>query len=307
MRTFQESFLWAAAQGGNVEDCDALIAIGADVNWRNADGDTPLLAACRRGHSSTVALLLARGADCDIRGHDSYAPIHICTRRGDNESLIALLEANCNIAATNNEGQTALDIAKLKGFTDIYSALMGNRARLLPRPAVDLLLIAPTTAGTGTIILPTVRRSVELPAVSLQRSNSSTTRTATGNETANLIPLVPLASASSTAASGATSNIGTVGAASVIRPKINDSSSAVTLHSSHSTGRGSNTTCTSAVTAAPRADDRKSASYTIANQQAYSNDDPALASLRNTLERETAKRKALESKVCCTREACAIL
>lgn len=238
-----------------------------------------------------MALLLARGADCDIRGNDSYAPVHICTRRGDNESLFALLEANCNTASTNSEGQTALDIAKLKGYTDIYSALMGNRARLLPRAAIDPLLVVPTapaTAVTGTT-LPSVRRSAELPVVSLQRPSSSGTRTATGNETASLMPLVPLPSSSSTAAA---SNAGTLGATAVARPKYNNSNPA--------TGRDSSVPSASAVTAVSRSDDTKGASsYTIANQQAYSNDDPALASLRNALERETAKRKGLESKVRC--------
>lgn len=47
----KESFLWAAAQGGNTEDCESLLEIGADVNWKHTDGDTPLLAACRRGHT----------------------------------------------------------------------------------------------------------------------------------------------------------------------------------------------------------------------------------------------------------------
>jgi ankyrin repeat protein len=50
----KESFLWAAAQGGNTEDCESLLEIGADVNWKHTDGDTPLLAACRRGHTGNV-------------------------------------------------------------------------------------------------------------------------------------------------------------------------------------------------------------------------------------------------------------
>ncbi|CAN0415143.1 unnamed protein product, partial [Ascophyllum nodosum] len=51
LNRFKESFLWAAAKGGRVEECESLVKIGADVNWQSPQGDTPLLAACRNGHS----------------------------------------------------------------------------------------------------------------------------------------------------------------------------------------------------------------------------------------------------------------
>ena len=57
-----------------VLDCDSLLAIGANVDWKNTEGqgrgDTPLLAACRRGHDNTVDTLLVAGADVNIPGAD---------------------------------------------------------------------------------------------------------------------------------------------------------------------------------------------------------------------------------------------
>ena len=104
------------------------------MNFRNADGDTPLLAACRRGHSDTVALLLAHGADSNLTGVDSLAPVHICAKRGDSQTLDALLEANTNPSLKTRDGQTALDIAKAKGHEMIYSRLMRQRSTLpVPR------------------------------------------------------------------------------------------------------------------------------------------------------------------------------
>ncbi|KAJ1403711.1 ankyrin repeat-containing domain protein, partial [Ochromonadaceae sp. CCMP2298] len=111
--------LWAAAQGGNTQDCESLIEIGADVNWRNHDGDTPLLAACRRGHTETIALLLAHGADSNTTGADWLAPLHICTKRGDAASVDALLNASTSTTLRTKEGQTALDIARAKGYESI--------------------------------------------------------------------------------------------------------------------------------------------------------------------------------------------
>ena len=52
-------------------DCDSLLEIGAQVNWKNAEGDTPLHAACRRGHDKTISTLLIHGADVNITGSDS--------------------------------------------------------------------------------------------------------------------------------------------------------------------------------------------------------------------------------------------
>jgi|AntAceMinimDraft_12_1070368.scaffolds.fasta_scaffold116060_2 ankyrin repeat protein len=54
----KESFLYATAQGGNAQDCESLLSIGADVNWKGQDGATPLLAACKRGHKEAAAVLL---------------------------------------------------------------------------------------------------------------------------------------------------------------------------------------------------------------------------------------------------------
>lgn len=155
----KESFLWAAAQGGNTQDCESLVEIGADINWRNADGDTPLLAACRRGHTDTVAFLVAHGADCNATGADSLTPLHICSKRGDSSTLDVLMDGHISTAAKTKDGMTALDIAKAKGYENIYGILMRQR-RGLPRgnPMASSIstvssrsqaAAASTTAATG--------------------------------------------------------------------------------------------------------------------------------------------------------------
>jgi hypothetical protein len=119
----KESFLWAAAQGGNSQDCDALIEIGADINWRGPGGDTALIAACRRGHIDTAEILIAHGADVNLSAEDSLAPLHIVCRRGDMNMLNLLLGTNVNKSAKTSQDQTPLDIAKSKGFEDLCARL----------------------------------------------------------------------------------------------------------------------------------------------------------------------------------------
>jgi ankyrin repeat protein len=120
---FKESFLWAAAQGGNTEDCESLLGIGADINWKHQDGDTALLAACRRGHTHTVESLVAHGADINLTGADSLSPLHICCLRGDFPTLNILLNANPNLSLKTKDGKTAMQLAEAKGHENICSRL----------------------------------------------------------------------------------------------------------------------------------------------------------------------------------------
>eukprot|EP01038_Epipyxis_sp_PR26KG_P010099 gene10099-13575_t len=149
LNRLKESFLWAAAQGGNTQDCESLLEIGADINWKNADGDTPLLAACRRGHKETVSLLLAHGADGNAVGSDSLAPIHICAKRGDADGLVVLLsDPKISTIIKTKDNQTALDIARSKGNEKIYSLLMRPN-NMLNSSSVEII---PTGSNKNNII-----------------------------------------------------------------------------------------------------------------------------------------------------------
>ena len=97
---------------------------GADVNWRNQDGDTPLIAACRRGHVETATVLIVNGADVNATGQDSYTPLHISCNRGDFDMVNILLDAHASISAKADDGDTPVDIAIAKGYDDIHHRLM---------------------------------------------------------------------------------------------------------------------------------------------------------------------------------------
>jgi ankyrin repeat protein len=126
LNRFKESFLWAAAQGGNTEDCESLLEIGAEVDWRNVDGDTALLAACRRGHADTIVLLLVYGASPNVKGKDLLTPLHICARSGDIKTLNVLLDVGADTSILTADSQSALDIARHKGHDNIVRRLSGG-------------------------------------------------------------------------------------------------------------------------------------------------------------------------------------
>lgn len=126
LNRFKESFLWAAAQGGNTEDCESLLEIGAEVDWKNTDGDTALLAACRRGHADTVVLLLVYGASPNARGKDGLTPLHICARNADIKTLNVLLDAGADALLQTPDSHTALALAQQKGYENVVRRLTGD-------------------------------------------------------------------------------------------------------------------------------------------------------------------------------------
>ncbi|KAF5828102.1 hypothetical protein DUNSADRAFT_18196 [Dunaliella salina] len=57
--------LYDACRGGNLDGAAQLIKAGANVNWANEGGWTPLCTASGKGHKEVVRLLLDKGAAVD--------------------------------------------------------------------------------------------------------------------------------------------------------------------------------------------------------------------------------------------------
>lgn len=75
---------------GSIAWTSRLIAMGADVNVRNAAGQTPLMFATEKGYADMVQVLIQSGADPRL---------------------------------VNNQGESALTIALMKGYTRIAESL----------------------------------------------------------------------------------------------------------------------------------------------------------------------------------------
>lgn len=127
----KESFLFAAAQGGRIEEVQSLLELGAETDptsiVNNNDRDeTPLLAAVRNGHSDVAALLLAHGADAFRRDNNNDNVLHLAASSGD-ETFISLLTPICGelVCQTNKDGFTPIDIAVAKGHSSFGEFLSG--------------------------------------------------------------------------------------------------------------------------------------------------------------------------------------
>jgi len=72
--------LIAAAQAGDAEQVQTLIAAGVKINATGKDGLTPLLAAVTKDHSDIVKILADHGAQVDTRDGRNATPLFLAAR-----------------------------------------------------------------------------------------------------------------------------------------------------------------------------------------------------------------------------------
>ncbi|XP_032159777.1 ankyrin repeat and SOCS box protein 10 isoform X2 [Mustela erminea] len=132
----EETPLHVAARLGHVELADLLLRRGACPNARNAEGWTPLLAACdvrcaspANAEATTARclqlcrLLLSAGAEADAADQDKQRPLHLACRRG--HAAVVELLLSCGVSAN------AMDYG---GHTALHCALQGPAAALAQSP-----------------------------------------------------------------------------------------------------------------------------------------------------------------------------
>ncbi|XP_030751415.1 uncharacterized protein LOC115878949, partial [Sitophilus oryzae] len=142
----------------NGDVIDILVHSGADVNFQDADGFTPLFTAASYGNLSTVNALLNHGADPNktttycgtplqqrsFKRHNEVVKkllkagsgvdaifegkniIHIAAEQADKDILLALLENNADALSKDKEGNTALHYAILNDCTDVIDVLIAQ-------------------------------------------------------------------------------------------------------------------------------------------------------------------------------------
>ena len=84
-----------AARDGFTEIARLLIDRGADVNWIDGEGVTPLILASFKGHLELTQLLLDHGADVTVSDQWNRTALDYALRRGETDPIAQLLrEAN---------------------------------------------------------------------------------------------------------------------------------------------------------------------------------------------------------------------
>jgi hypothetical protein len=120
-----------AAENGDSETLQALIAAGANMNTLDQYDNTPLHLAAKNWRS-TAALqtLITAGANVHAVNQGRNTPLHIAIGYGRTAALQALINACADVNAVNQHGSTPLHWAARNGHTEIAQALIDAGANM---------------------------------------------------------------------------------------------------------------------------------------------------------------------------------
>jgi ankyrin repeat protein len=123
-----ETVLHAAADGGNKEIAELLLANKADVNAKDRGGETPLHAAAHAGSKDVAEVLLANKADVNAKNDDGRTPLHAAAIDGRKDVAEVLLANKADVNSKDKQGETPLHEAAQEGRNDVAELLLANKA-----------------------------------------------------------------------------------------------------------------------------------------------------------------------------------
>ncbi|KAH9159281.1 hypothetical protein LEN26_002426 [Aphanomyces euteiches] len=121
-----------AARRGDLRRVRSLLASGANADYQNKLGKTPLIEAAWKGNFDVVKDLLAHGAAVDQADWNGYTPLHWASSNGNLDVVNELLAHGATVDPINKNDETPLHQAASKGEVDIVERLLdGDANRLL--------------------------------------------------------------------------------------------------------------------------------------------------------------------------------
>lgn len=100
------------AAGGQKDKVRQLLDAGMDVDKRDENGRTALIAAARRGHAQIVGMLLEEGCNVNATDTSGRTALIYAAREGFPPVVKLLLRGGADASIADRRGQTALDYAK---------------------------------------------------------------------------------------------------------------------------------------------------------------------------------------------------
>ncbi|XP_061614497.1 E3 ubiquitin-protein ligase HACE1 isoform X9 [Phyllopteryx taeniolatus] len=132
----KRSLLHIAANCGSVECLVLLLKRGANPNYQDISGCTPLHLAARNGQKKCMGKLLEYNADVNICNNEGLTAIHWLAVNGRTELLHDLVQHVSNVDVEDAMGQTALHVACQNGHKTTVLCLLDSGANI-NRPNVS--------------------------------------------------------------------------------------------------------------------------------------------------------------------------
>jgi hypothetical protein len=112
--------LFDAVIEGDLETIRDLIEKGANLGYASRDGVTALHSACEDPEAGAiVGLLIDKGADVNAKDKGGDTPLHYAVAGENVTAVKRLLAAGAQASTQNKKGQSAVDVARQEGQTEI--------------------------------------------------------------------------------------------------------------------------------------------------------------------------------------------
>jgi len=121
-----ESLLFVASASGKMDYVKVLLERGADKEWRNIKGNTPLWIACCNTRMDVVEALLEAGCDPNTCNDDRVVPLISCAQRGSVEIAEILMSYGAEVNIQNKNGDNPLIIACRTGQAEILELFLSK-------------------------------------------------------------------------------------------------------------------------------------------------------------------------------------
>jgi hypothetical protein len=131
-----------AVKNGNREMAQMLLSAGADVNARNAGGQTVLMMLGEEATADLVWDLINAGAKVNQKDNEGNTPLIEAAGFNNIEALKTLLDAGAEVAAWNHDGETPLLMAASSGLVNNVRALILAGADINQRDSDDKTALA---------------------------------------------------------------------------------------------------------------------------------------------------------------------
>ncbi|MGE3539388.1 MAG: ankyrin repeat domain-containing protein [Candidatus Tectimicrobiota bacterium] len=143
-----------ATAKGDIATVRTLLARGADVHARDAQGRTALSYAAENGDPTTVQALLNNGADVNARDWQGWTSLMYAAENGDvtTTQILLMNKAHVNVKAEGS-GWTALMSAASRGHLPVVQALVtgGAEANTKDQDGQTALIFAVQQGHTGVV------------------------------------------------------------------------------------------------------------------------------------------------------------
>ena len=111
----------------NQERVDKFLALGANVNAQDADGDTALHGAAQTGNTTIMQRLLDKGADPNVKNNQGGTPLMWAAVYGNQDAAQLLLSRGADPSLKDNDGITAAEWAARNKRENVVLLLRGKR------------------------------------------------------------------------------------------------------------------------------------------------------------------------------------